>query len=107
MLPGVLEEVVARTFPWIEFLLGVFLLLGLWTKAALKGVCALIIGFIISVGQALFRGLPITSCGCFGEMMHTTLKGIIVFDAVMLCVVVLLIIKGDSAQRLSLDGYYQ
>ena len=48
-----LEKVAAFTFPWLEFLLGIFLLLGLWTRLCLAGYGLFSLVFIVVVGQAM------------------------------------------------------
>ena len=63
VLPDILEEPAAHFFPWLELFFGLFVLLGLWLKSALIGVGVLLTTFIIVVGQAIGRQLPITECG--------------------------------------------
>ena len=84
ILPSSAEHFVALAFPWIELLVGVFLVLGLWTKHALMGALLLLAGFITVVGQALLRHLPLESCGCFGEWLHVPPSVIIVVDSALL-----------------------
>ena len=62
-LPSWGEVVVAQVFPWIELIVGVFVLLGLWTPWALRGALVLFAVFVVVVGQALIRNLPLESCG--------------------------------------------
>lgn len=64
ILPGSLVNVFALVLPWLELLLGVALLLGLWmrTSAALIGLLLLV--FIAAISFNLFRGNAI-ACGCF------------------------------------------
>lgn len=54
------------TVPWAEIYLGLLLAAGLFTRpvAALTG--AMLVFFQALLAQAMIRGLPITSCGCFG-----------------------------------------
>src|SRR4051812_43532449 len=70
MLPSQLEFLAAVGVPWIELVAGLFMLLGLWLNLALLGAVGLFSSFIIIVGQALIRHLPIDHCGCFGEALH-------------------------------------
>ncbi|MBF0533186.1 MAG: DoxX family membrane protein [Candidatus Omnitrophica bacterium] len=67
--PG-LERLTAEVMPWIEFFVGLFLLLGLWTRIALIGVMAMGFTFALIVGQGIWRGLPLINCGCFGDLIH-------------------------------------
>ncbi len=101
-----LEEMTARILPWIEFLLGVFLLLGLWLKSVLRGFFILIGSFMVSVIQALIRKLPIDHCGCFGEMFSVSLPVILILDSFLLLCVLILMAKHKETSLLSLDQFY-
>jgi len=62
---------IALTLPWVEWICGVFLLLGVFTRSASILSSGLFLSFIAAMGIALFRGLKI-HCGCFassGEMI--------------------------------------
>jgi len=57
----------AYIMPWLELFTGLLLAAGIFTRfnAALCGV--LLLFFEALLGQAWLRGLPVTSCGCFGS----------------------------------------
>lgn len=57
----------AYIMPWLELFTGLLLTAGIFTRfnAALCG--ALLLFFEALLGQAWLRGLPVTSCGCFGS----------------------------------------
>jgi uncharacterized membrane protein YphA (DoxX/SURF4 family) len=59
------DAVVAYSLPSFEFVAGVLLLLGIWTRGALTLVSGMVAAFIVGIAQAWLRGLSI-SCGCFG-----------------------------------------
>ncbi len=102
-----MAEIVARTFPWIEFILGVFFVFGLWIRAVLNGLLVLVLLFILTVSQALLRNLPIRECGCFGELFSVPLPTVLLFDS---CLLVLMAVLKRFRQRLlplSLDRYFQ
>ncbi|PIW64123.1 MAG: hypothetical protein COW13_01230 [Candidatus Omnitrophica bacterium CG12_big_fil_rev_8_21_14_0_65_50_5] len=103
-LPSFLEIAVAKIVPWIELLIGVFLVLGLWTRQALFAAAVMFTGFIIIVGQALIRGIDLAECGCFGEWIHIPPQGVIVMDAASLIVCLVLLKKLSLAQTWSLDS---
>lgn len=69
-LPSGVDVLVAQVLPWIELIIGLFLLLGLWTRAVLIASACMFLGFISVVGQALLRGMNLSECGCFGELLH-------------------------------------
>jgi uncharacterized membrane protein YphA (DoxX/SURF4 family) len=57
----------AFTIPWVEMLAGVFLILGLWTRASAAAVGLALLMFIAGLLSVLIRGLE-TSCSCFGDL---------------------------------------
>ncbi len=64
MLPIFLVNIVAITLPYVEFLIGIFLVLGVYKKgASLLAVISLAV-FTVALITALARGLDI-GCGCF------------------------------------------
>lgn len=101
-----LENIIAYVAPWIEFLLGIFLLLGLWLKWTLRGVLIMTAMFIVIVAQAIVRDLPIVECGCFGDFISFPLYGILIFDSVMLIMIDFLIAKEKRTIVFSLDRYF-
>lgn len=107
MLPSAMEGAVGRVLPWLELFVGLFTVLGLWTRLALKGILVLCAVFIVVVGQALLRGLPIDQCGCFGEWLHVSPRVIIIFDSAMLLATVYLLRHPSQTMPLSLDRYYK
>ncbi len=107
VLPGWAEIAVAHTLPWVEVIVGVFLVLGLWTQVALKTALGMFAVFIVVVGQALLRGLPIDQCGCFGAMLHLHPRTMIVFDSFMLLATFMLLRNGAKTQQWSLDRRFR
>jgi len=105
-LPTLIEDIVARVLPWIELFLGVFLFTGLWLKWALRSTLILFLMFILIVGQALMRGLPIDECGCFGGLISLPLAAVLMFDSIMLLMTGLLIKQERHASFYSLDQYF-
>lgn len=106
-LPAWQEVWVARLFPWFELLLGLFLTLGLWVPRALLYALMTFAIFIIVVGQALLRGLPLDQCGCFGELLHVPPQAIIVFDSALLLLTLFLLRYPQRAQLWSLDRHLE
>jgi uncharacterized membrane protein YphA (DoxX/SURF4 family) len=103
VFPDVLARMFSVVFPWIELGLGVFLAAGLWLRLTLTGLLCVSSSFILVVGQAIVRKLPIDSCGCFGNLVHLPLHGVIFLDIsiVMVCLACLFYLKAVS--RFSLD----
>ncbi len=106
LLPIWTEEIVARVFPWIEFFLGIFVLLGLWLPGALRGLLVLVTIFLIVVGQAMIRRLPIDECGCFGELISIPLPGVIAFDSFLFLLTFVLLRRFSQTAQFSLDQFF-
>ena len=64
LVPAQLINLMALTMPWVELLAGLALILGVWKRAGLILITALLLVFIIAIGVNLARGNAI-DCGCF------------------------------------------
>lgn len=65
VMPFEVARYLGYALPWIEIVLGVLLVLGLFTRVnALLGTI-LMLAFVVGISQAWARGLTI-DCGCFG-----------------------------------------
>ena len=56
---------IAIALPFLEILLGIYLILGLFTRAAAWVAVALLGIFDLAIASAVVRGMSV-SCGCFG-----------------------------------------
>ena len=65
ILPESLVTVVGHGLPVLEILVGLCLLLGLFTRVAAAVSALLLVAFIVGISSAWARGLSI-DCGCFG-----------------------------------------
>ena len=106
VLPSWGEVLTAQIFPWIELIVGVFVFLGLWTPWALRGALVLFGFFVLVVGQALLRGLPLENCGCFGEWIHLKPQTVIIMDSASLLLTYILLRKIVHVKKFSLDAYF-
>ena len=66
MLPIDLANFLGFVLPFAEVAIGIFLILGIWVRLAAVAGAALMIMFIIAIGQAWVRGISL-DCGCFGK----------------------------------------
>ena len=64
LLPEGLVPFTAVVLPWLETVLGVFLILGVWRPGTLFLVNALLAGFWLALASAWARGIDV-DCGCF------------------------------------------
>ncbi len=93
-LPGFAVNALALVMPWVEFLAGLALILGVWRReaAALTGLLLLV--FIAAIGFNLARGHAV-DCGCFDlhsagksrEELLTDMRWVLVRDAAVLLMV--------------------
>jgi uncharacterized membrane protein YphA (DoxX/SURF4 family) len=67
ILPQSLIAFSAYALPWVEIVMGLCLLVGIWTRAAATMTVLLLITFIAAVLSVVFRGLD-TKCSCFGKV---------------------------------------
>ena len=100
------DDLVARFFPWAELIAGVFVILGLWTLWALRCLLFFVTIFLIIVGQAIIRNLPLNECGCFGSLFSFPLPTVILMDSVLWMYIALLIIRIERSSIFSLDEFF-
>lgn len=65
LLPQIVIAPLALVLPYLEMLLGGYLIVGLFTRASAWIAVALLALFDLAIASAVVRGLTI-SCGCFG-----------------------------------------
>ena len=65
VLPFGAVEIVARGLPWLELLLGIVLVAGLWRGISATAASLLLAVFFLLMIRAMAKGMQI-DCGCFG-----------------------------------------
>ena len=78
--PHFLHNLFALILPWVELLIGISLITGIYFEASLQITIFLLIWFIFILSQAVLRGID-THCGCFkaGEdIANTDFKGLLI-----------------------------
>ena len=55
----------AVILPWLEAVIGVLLVTGLWRREAAAISAALLVMFLIAVGYVMWQGIDVEHCGCF------------------------------------------
>lgn len=70
LLPVAAQRPLALILPWVEIVTGGYLLAGFFTRTAAWMSIGLLATFSFAIGQALFRGLSLKDCGCFGDLMQ-------------------------------------
>ena len=64
ILPAGLINISALVMPWVELVIGLCLILGVWVRPARWLVTAMLVVFMIAISINLVRGNAI-DCGCF------------------------------------------
>ena len=62
--PAAVENLAALIIPWLELIVGVFLIFGVFLEGSTSITIGLLVFFIIILSQAVLRGIDI-HCGCF------------------------------------------
>ena len=62
--PAAVENLAALFIPWLELILGVVLIFGVFLEGSISLTIGLYIFFIFILSQAVFRGIDV-HCGCF------------------------------------------
>ncbi len=65
-LPEWFVSLSAHALPYLEVMLGLYVLIGLFTRASAWATNALTLLFLLALAQGVLRGLEI-DCGCFGS----------------------------------------
>ncbi len=101
LLPQALVAPLALLLPFVEVLVGAYLIIGLFTRAAAVAAAILLAVFDTAIALAVVRGLH-ASCGCFGPADQTTTSwGEVARDAAI--VVVAVVIAWRAPGALALD----
>lgn len=90
--------IIAELIAALGFILGFYLR---WSGYALLG---LLVMFMIAIAQTMFRGIPLTNCGCSGAVISLgeSASQVLVRDAAMLVGVVWVLLSRSRAWTLDL-----
>ena len=83
LLPETLAQFYAIILPWLEMVIGVWLIIGLLLRFAAGIGILVILSFIVANGIGLHSGLT-NECGCFGQAFVLSTSQSVVMDLVML-----------------------
>lgn len=71
---------IAFVLPWLEVILGAFLLTGFLTRASALVLALFSATFVSLLARSLMLKLPITECGCFGAGISLAPKQALILD---------------------------
>ena len=93
ILPEVVIAPMALALPFLELLLGAYLILGLFTRTAAWIAAVLLLAFDGAIASAVVRGMTV-SCGCFGPQDKTvTTWAEVARDAVFVLLAVIVALR--------------
>lgn len=97
LLPQPMVAPLALALPYLEILLGGYLVVGLFTRTAAWFAVALFAVFDLAVASAVVRGMTV-SCGCFGPSDTTvTTWAEVARDAVFVLLAVIVALRPPGA----------
>jgi len=67
---AVFSNVVAVILPWVELIVGLLLLAGIWAREAAVVVAGLLLAFNLAAVSVLARGIDVENCGCTSVKAH-------------------------------------
>ena len=104
ILPLPLINVLAITLPWVELVVGLTFIAGLWTRASALAINGMLVLFIVALFIALSRDLQL-SCGCFAsaEAADEIGSDTVIRDFAMLAAGLYVLLFDDG--RIGVDGW--
>ncbi len=100
ILPQAAVAPVAIVLPFLEVLLGGYLIVGLFTRVSAWVAAVLLFGFDAAIASAVVRGLSL-SCGCFGPNDKTvTTWAEVARDAVFVVLAVIVALRAPGTLAL-------
>ncbi len=102
ILPAALEPLFTLALPWLEFLVGVFLIFGFLTEASALITTGMLVLFVVSIAAALLRHIDI-DCGCFSTTQSVKVGMDLIYRDLALLIPALLILVRPS-RFLALDS---
>ncbi|HFE65889.1 MAG TPA: DoxX family membrane protein [Chloroflexi bacterium] len=91
LLPENLARPFAKTIPWLEFVVGLCLVTGIFVQTAATLALILLLVFTTAIGMALMQGREI-DCGCFGTIQRGRLKAKSLIRNVILITIVVFVL---------------
>jgi uncharacterized membrane protein YphA (DoxX/SURF4 family) len=107
ILPSSLLSPIALVWPWLELIVGTYLLFGFNTRhvaRAAAGLFGIFLGVLVS---AIARGIDPGSCGCFGIGINLSVHQTAALDAILLVLSFLTARFSGDTPAFSVDRWIQ
>jgi uncharacterized membrane protein YphA (DoxX/SURF4 family) len=106
MLPDPLAAAYGAALPWLELLIGVYLLLGILLRPSALAALLISATFMVANIGAIIKGME--HCGtCFGESFPLAAPAALALDLIMIAAAVMLLVFGHKKQKLGIDDYFE
>ncbi len=102
VFPAMFIPLISHTVPWMEFVMGILIVMGFLTRAVSFVIGGFLMVFILVLARTVILDLPIASCGCFGDFVSLSPLQSLVLDSGLL-ILTALVFK-CSAGRFSVDA---
>lgn len=103
LLPDTLASIYGNTLPWVELIIGVYLLLGIFRRPSAMVVFLMSVSFMVANVSSLVEGEE--HCGdCFGDVITLTANQAIILDGFILIAALILVFPGTVKQIFTLEG---
>lgn len=103
LFPDVLINLIAIVLPWLELIMGLFLIAGIWMPGTVVWINILLVSYTGALIFNLSRGLDI-DCGCFSTTAGNSIDiGTVLWDAAFLAlsVYLLIVVLGPKSSGVS------
>jgi uncharacterized membrane protein YphA (DoxX/SURF4 family) len=105
-LPEVWIPVLSKAIPWMEWLGGMFVLMGLLTRVGTFLLAILSAAFMVSLALSLAQGEGLRDCGCFGTSgPHLSVTQAFLLDALTTALGLILFLK--HRHRWAVDNLFE
>jgi uncharacterized membrane protein YphA (DoxX/SURF4 family) len=105
LLPVLMGTIYATALPWVELLVGAYLILGILVRPASVIAGLISISFMVANVSAIMAGAE-TCLHCFGQVIDLSPLSALIIDVVMAGAATYLVIVGGRAKTLSFDGWF-
>lgn len=105
LLPDILAAAYGFALPWIELLVGCYLVLGILVKPAVFVTVLMSISFLVANISSIIRGDSYCP-NCFGELMPLTVVQAITIDVLVIIGAVILLLITGKMGVFSFDSWY-